>query len=104
MKAGDVVLNKSDEKNLGKWKMGIVKQIIPGRDRNLRAVKLKTGNGEVERTIQHLYPLELACDMEEPKKKIEFDAKASEFCPKRKTAKEVKNRLKGISTYEDDDL
>ena len=51
MKTGDVVLIKSDEKNRGKWKMGIVKQIIPGCDRNVRAVKLKTGKGEVERTI-----------------------------------------------------
>ena len=104
VKTGDVVLIKGDEKNGGKWKMGIVKQIIPGRDRNVRAVKLKTGKGEMERTIQHLYPLELACDIEEPKKKIELDAKAPEFRPKRKTAEEAKNRLKGISIYEDDEL
>ena len=57
VKAGDDVLIKGDEKNRGKWKMEIVKQIIPGRDRNVRAVKLKTGKGEMERTIQHLYTL-----------------------------------------------
>ena len=51
-----------------------------------------------------LYPLELACDIEEPKKKIELDAKAPEFPPKRKTAEEAKNRLKGISIYKDDEL
>ena len=104
MKTGDVVLIKGDEKNRGKWKIGIVKQIISGRDGNVRAVKLKTGKGEMKRTIQHLYPLELACDIEEPKKKIELDAKAPEFRPKRKTAEEAKNRLKGISVYEDDEL
>ena len=73
--------------------MGIVKQIMPGRDRNARAVKLKTGKGEMERIIQHLYPLELACDMEEPKKKIELDAKAPEFSPKRKTAEEAQKQV-----------
>ena len=104
MKTGDVVLIKGDEKNRGKWKIGIVKQIIPGRDRNVRAVKLKTGKGELELTMQHLHSLELACDMEEPKKKIELDAKALEFRPKRKTAEEAKTRLKGISIYEDDEL
>ena len=104
MKTGDVVLIKGDEKNRGKWKMGTVKQIILGRDGNVRAVKLKTGKGEMKRTIQHLYPLELACDIEEPKKKIELDAKAPEFRPKRKTAEEAKNRLKGISIYEDGEL
>ena len=104
VKTGDVVLIKGDKKNRGKWKMELVKQIIPGRDRNVRAVKLKTGKGELERTIQHLYPLELACDMEEPTKKIELDAKAPEFRPKRKTSEEATNRLKGISIYEDDEL
>ena len=58
----------------------------------------------MERTIQHLYPLKLACDMKEPNKKIELDAKAPEFQPKRKTAEEAKNRLKGISIYGDDEL
>ena len=58
----------------------------------------------MEQTIQHLYPLELACDIEKPKKKIELDAKAPEFRSKRETAEEAKNRLKGISNYEDDEL
>ena len=41
---------------------------------------------------------------EEPKKKIELDAKAPEFRPKRKIAEEARNRLRGISIYEDDEL
>ena len=57
VKTGDVVLIKGDEKNRGKWKMGIVKQIISGRDGNVRAVKLKTGKGEMERTNSTLVPL-----------------------------------------------
>ena len=48
MNTSDVVLIKGDEKNRGKWKMGIVKQIIPGHDRNVRAVKLKTSKSEME--------------------------------------------------------
>ena len=47
----------------------------------------------MERTIQHLYRLELACDMEEPRRKIELDAKATEFSPKRKTAEEVQKQV-----------
>ena len=57
VKTSDVVLIKGEEKSCGKWKMGIVKQIIPGRYRNVRAVKLKSVKGEMERTIQQLYPL-----------------------------------------------
>ena len=90
MKTGDVVLIEGDEKNRGKWNMGIVKQIIPGCDRNVRAVELKTGKGEMELTIQHLYPSELACDMEKPKKKIELDAKALNFVPKERLLKRPK--------------
>ena len=64
-------------------------QANTGRDRNVRAVKLKTGKGEIELAIQRLYPLELDCDIEETKKRIELDVKASEFRPKRKTAEEA---------------
>ncbi|CAB4035485.1 Hypothetical predicted protein, partial [Paramuricea clavata] len=35
----------------------------------MRAVKLTTENGELERPEQHLYPLELSCDVQKEKKK-----------------------------------
>ena len=66
---GDVVLVESDEKNRGKWPLAIVRAIYPGRDDVVRAVQLQTGKGFPERPIQHLYPLELACDKIPEKKK-----------------------------------
>ena len=40
---GDVVLIKGDEKNRGKWKIGVVTKLIPGRDGVVRAVELRAG-------------------------------------------------------------
>ena len=36
--------------------------LIVGRDGEVRAAKLRAGRGVLERAIQHLYPLQLACD------------------------------------------
>lgn len=40
---GDVVLIKGDERNRGKWKIGIVERLIKGRDGIVRAVRLRAG-------------------------------------------------------------
>ncbi|XP_028397808.1 uncharacterized protein LOC114521540 [Dendronephthya gigantea] len=37
---GDVVIIRSDERNRGKWPLGIVDELFPGRDGIVRAVKL----------------------------------------------------------------
>ena len=47
----------------------MVTETFPGKDGVTRAVKLKTEKGELERPVQHLYPLELSCDVQEEKKK-----------------------------------
>ena len=60
---GDVVLVKSEEKNPGKWLLGVVREILPGCDGILHAVRVETKNGFLDRAVQHLYPLELSCDM-----------------------------------------
>ena len=55
---GDVMLVKDDERNCGKWKMGIVVEVIIGRDGIARAARKKTGTGSyLERALQQLYPL-----------------------------------------------
>jgi len=41
---GDVVIIKSEEKNKGKWQLGIVKELYPGRDGVVRALKVRSGN------------------------------------------------------------
>ena len=100
---GDVVLVKSDEKNRGKWPLANVRAIYPGRDEVVRAVQLQTGKGFLERPIQHLYPLELACDkIPEKNKPMNPDARA--FTPKRKTAEAAATKIKLILDQEEEEL
>ena len=61
---GDVVLIKSDERNRAHWKIGIVKKVMPGKDGKIRAVRLRAGQDFLERAPEHLFPLELQCDVE----------------------------------------
>ena len=60
---GDVVIIKSDEKNRAPWRLGVVIDLIIGRDGVVRGAKLRTPKSVIERPVQHLYPLELTCDM-----------------------------------------
>ena len=65
VKAGEVVIIKTDDKNRGKWPLAIVESLFPGPDDVTRAVQLRTKNGLLERPVQHLYPLEMQCDTKE---------------------------------------
>lgn len=56
------MLIKEDERNCGKWKIGIVDQLVAGLDGVVRAAKLRAGNSNFERALQQLYPLELKCE------------------------------------------
>ena len=62
LKEGNVVIIKGDEKDRNHWKLGIVQQLIAGKDGVVRAAKLRAGRGILERAVQYLYPLELSCD------------------------------------------
>ena len=62
LSVGEVVIIASDERNRGKWTLGIVEELFPGRDGIIRAEKVKTANGYLERVVNNLYPLELSCD------------------------------------------
>ena len=59
---GDVVIIKGDEKNRSMWKLGIVDKLLTGKDGKTRAIRLRAGKSYLERAVQHLYPLEIACD------------------------------------------
>ena len=59
---GDVVIIRGEGKNRGLWKLGIVEELITGRDRVVRGAKLRVGRSYLERPVQHLYPMELSCD------------------------------------------
>jgi hypothetical protein len=91
-KPGDVVLVRSDNKNRGKWPIAIVEETYPGKDNVVRAVRLKTPNGTLERAVQHLYPMELHCDVE--KKQQPLNPEAVDFDPRPKRAAAVAARLR----------
>ena len=64
VKPGDVVLIQDDNTKRGMWKMGIIEEIIKGKDQNIRGAKVrKMARGKPEflnRPLQKLIPLESA--------------------------------------------
>ena len=67
----------------------IVHEQYEGKDGLVRAVKLRAGKSFMERPVQHLYPLELSCDIgnrQKTKTTTELNAEATEFRPKRDAA------------------
>ena len=61
--------------------MGIIEELISGRDGMVRAVKFRAGHLYLERALQQLYPLEWACDWEKRRSENEFNPDADEFTP-----------------------
>ena len=66
---GDVVLIKNEDHYRKKWKIGIVDKLNNGRDDVIRAAQLRSGKSFIQLPIQHLYPLELNCDIKREKEK-----------------------------------
>ena len=59
VKHGDVVQIESDSPRV-QWRLGVIEDVIMGRDRLIRAAKVRTSRGLVTtRPIVKLYPLEL---------------------------------------------
>ena len=63
-KVGEVVVINSGVQSKGKWTLGIIKDLFPGADNVLRAVRVKTSKSHLERAVQHLYPFELSCGVD----------------------------------------
>ncbi len=100
LSVGDVVIIKSDERNRGEWPLGIVETLYEGKDGVVRAVRLRAGKSFMERPVQHLYPLELSCDIgncQETKTtaETELNPEATEFRPRRDAAvaARIRNQL-----------
>jgi hypothetical protein len=55
----DVVLVEMDNCKRVDWPMGVVLEVYPGKDNNVRVAKLKTTKGVLVRPIQRLFPLEI---------------------------------------------
>ena len=100
LKVGDVVIMKTDERNRGKWSLGIVHQLFAGRDGIVRAARLRAGKQYMERAIQQLYPLELSCDrtIEEPFTLL--SAEAPDFRPRRNAAAAASQRIHELAQEE----
>ena len=46
---GAAVIIKDENKNKNKWKLGVVRETIKGKDWIVRGARVKTANGELER-------------------------------------------------------
>ena len=79
IKTGDVVLIQIDERNRGKWNVGIVVKLIKGRDSVVRAARLRAGKSFLERAIQQLCPMELSCDSYQERGVSVLDPTARQF-------------------------
>ena len=100
----DVVLIHAEDKNRGKWSIGIVECLIKGRDGVVRAARVKTRKTVVERAVQLLYPLELACERERAVQTRELNPQAEEYRPKRKAAQLAAGTVREIIQDESRDL
>ena len=101
---GDVVIIQSEERNRGKWSLGVIEELYPGRDGIIRAAKLRAGKSYLERAVNHLYPLELSCDTSQtyiPERK-QLNPVAPEFRPVRNAAAAAKLRIQDIAQEQDE--
>ena len=57
------MLIQGDQKNRGRWNIEIVMKLNRGRDRAVRLASIKFGKPMLERVIQHLYFMELSCNL-----------------------------------------
>ena len=103
-KVGEIVIVKSDAKNRGKWKMGVIERIIPGIDGVVRVAKVRIGETTLERPVQHLFPLELTCDTTAREDRATLNANVPEFKPreKRRAAVEATDKIAAIRVVEED--
>ena len=95
---GDVVIIQGDDKNRNQWKLGIVKELIVGRDGTVRAAKLKAGKGTLERAVQHLYMLQLSCDKTVTNIQPQLNPDALTFRPERNAAVAARLRIQEIAS------
>lgn len=103
-KKGDVVIVKTDSKNRGTWPLAIVNEVYPGNDGVIRAVQLKTAKSMLERPVQHLYPLELECDVSTQVADPCLNPQAQDFHPRRDAAAAARLQMKQVADVEQCEL
>ncbi|KAF8786850.1 hypothetical protein HNY73_008509 [Argiope bruennichi] len=68
IKIGDIVLVECDNKRKVLWPLAKVTEIYPGKDGNVRVVRVKTASGELVRPIKKIFPLEIPSSMKSDEK------------------------------------
>ena len=58
-----MVLVQDDLRPRLKWPLGVVTQLIPGKDGVVRTVKVKTASGELVRSVPRVHDLEFGSDV-----------------------------------------
>ena len=74
---------KVEERNKAQWNIGIITDVYPGEDGKVRAVRPRAGKTYLEKVVQHLYPLEMSCDIAPSTKEPTMNVNAEEFRPRR---------------------
>ena len=99
---GDIVLIKGEQKNRVLWNKGLVIKLIE-RDGIILGARLETGENKIfERSVKHLYPLEIKMDVannNEHVQSINHDDQHQR--PKRQAKDEALKKIKEIAEYED---
>ncbi|KXJ24267.1 uncharacterized protein LOC110248629 [Exaiptasia diaphana] len=104
---GKVVLIH-DSKPRSQWKLGVIVEVHPGKYGIVRAVTLKTANGNLlSRPIEKLYPIEVSSDNIEPNTPPSGidtgkDTEKEETRPTRAAARKAAERIKALSGLDED--
>uniref|UniRef100_A0A8D8X4X1 Integrase catalytic domain-containing protein n=1 Tax=Cacopsylla melanoneura TaxID=428564 RepID=A0A8D8X4X1_9HEMI len=82
VKLGDLVLIGDDNLKKIDWPVGLVTELIKGRDSVVRVVRVRTSNGTLMRPVQRIYPLEVHLDLDSNVKSTpEVDMSPGELTP-----------------------
>lgn len=96
---GEVVIIQDESRDRNTWKLGIIEELIVGRDGIVRGAKLRAGRGILEQAVQQLYPLELSVDRP-PKPRL--DPVVPPFRPRRNAAAVANLRMQDMTDLQKD--
>ena len=94
------MLIQRDERNRGKWKLGIVVKLIKGRDGVVRAARLRAGKSYLDRAIEQLCLMELSRDRIQVPLAPVLNPTARVFTPRR-AAVAATERIKALAVQEE---
>ena len=69
---GEVVIVRSEQKNRGAWTLGVLIELITGKDGVICGAKVCTGKSTIEQPVQFLYPMELSCNNRDLKGAVSY--------------------------------